>query len=136
MEPLRFTTPGRPSALGTTRGRSDAWNAERTWYRLSGTMIDRYTRQAETLEDRGYEALPTGPAESSSFVRRPRGPSAAGVSGPASPPTHAVATTVATAPGSGAVAALLRQAASLAAAGHATASADLVLNAQSLLQGS
>lgn len=39
-------------------GKSDAWIAERSGHRPSGKMIDRYTRQAQTLHDAKLEGFP------------------------------------------------------------------------------
>jgi len=133
VEPLRFHDCRSTFCTWARRaGRSDAWIAERTGHRLSGTMIDRYTRQAQTLEDLDYDAFPDlsvavaelRPAGARTKPRGRRRPSASAITPPDATSTD---------PRPVAVAALLRQAASLAAAGHTAASAQLLLDAQSLL---
>ena len=59
VEPIRFHD-GRASFCTWARkaGKSDAWIRERTGHSPSGKMIDRYTRQAQTLADLGYEPFP------------------------------------------------------------------------------
>ncbi|HVY45478.1 MAG TPA: site-specific integrase [Minicystis sp.] len=58
VEPLRFHDLRSTFVTWARRaGRSDAWIAERTGH-LTQTMIDRYTRQAQTLADLNYEPFP------------------------------------------------------------------------------
>ena len=122
-------------------GKSDVWIAERTGHRLTGAMIDRYTRQAQTLEDLDYEPFPdisvaipelaaASTAPSNARTRSPNAPSTRREegAGPAS-----AGSTGASDPKAKAVAALLLRAAELGRLGHVEACAALSRTAQELL---
>lgn len=111
-------------------GKSDAWIAERTGHRLSGSMIDRYTRQAQTLGDLEYESFPD--------ISRAIPELAEHV--PAAPPPPTPPATAARQPERGAgdprttaLTTLLAQATELADAGQTAAAAGLVRGAQPLV---
>ena len=59
VEKIRFHD-GRAAFCTWARraGKTDAWIRERSGHSPSGKMIDRYTRQAQTLADLGYEPFP------------------------------------------------------------------------------
>ena len=58
-EPLRFHVLRSSSCtLARRTGKSDAWISERTGHELSGDMINRYDRGAQTLADLAYAPFP------------------------------------------------------------------------------
>jgi hypothetical protein len=59
VEPLRFHDVRSTFCTWARRaGRSDAWISERTGEEVTGSMINRYDRGAQTLEDLAYAPFP------------------------------------------------------------------------------
>jgi integrase len=59
VEPLRFHDLRATFCTWARRaGKSDAWISERTGHELDGSMINRYDRGAQTLDDLGYPPFP------------------------------------------------------------------------------
>jgi integrase len=60
VEPLRFHDLRSTFCTWARRlGRSDMWISERTGHEVSGDMINRYDRGAQTLQDLDYEPFPS-----------------------------------------------------------------------------
>jgi hypothetical protein len=59
VEPLRFHDLRSTFCTWARRaGKSDAWIGERTGHELTGSMINRYDRGAQTLNDLNYSPFP------------------------------------------------------------------------------